>query len=279
MLTRRMFVGSAASAALPLLLEARKVPGLKIGVMDGVLHLSSNPEACAAAKRLSLEGVQVTLGRPNDGRMPLEDAELQARWIAASKASGIPLDATYIDVLHADCLKNNPDAAREWVRRGIEITRKLNARILMTVFFGKCAIENKEELQTVADRMRALAPEAEKAHVILGFENYLDAEDNLRVWDRVASPAFKIYYDAGNSTVKGYDVPKEIRRLGKDRICQFHFKDQGYLGQGKVRFEPILDAIGDIGFRGFANLETTSPSGNVEADTRRNLDYLRSLLS
>jgi sugar phosphate isomerase/epimerase len=278
MLNRRTFLASAA-AAVGLPVRARKVPGLKIGVMDGVLRLSSNPEACAVAKRLSLEGVQVTLGRPANGRLPLEDPELQARWAGASKEHGVPLDATYIDVLHADCLKNNV-AARDWIRRGIGITRKLDAKILMTVFFGRCAVENKTELETVADAFRELAPEAAKANVILGFENLLSAEDNLRVWDRVASPAFKIFYDVGNSTGRGYDVPKEIRQLGKDRICQFHFKDgQSYLGEGKVDFRPILDAIGDIGFTGFANLETANPSGNIEADTSRNLGYLRGLMA
>jgi sugar phosphate isomerase/epimerase len=67
--------------------------------------------------------------------------------------------------------------------------------------------------------------------------------------------------------------------LGRERICQFHFKDKGYLGEGVVSFVPILKAIGDIEFKGYANLETTSPSGNVEKDTRRNLGYLRNLMS
>ena len=31
--------------------------------------------------------------------------------------------------------------------------------------------------------------------------------------------------------------------------------------------------------KAIANLETTSPSGDVEADTRRNLEYLRKLMS
>ena len=274
MLSRRVFLGVAA--ALPVI--GRTAPGLKIGVMDGVLRQSLNPEAVRIAKRLGLEGVQVTLGQPKDGRMPLEDPGLQAKWIAASKEHGIPLDATYIDVLHADCLKNN-DKARDWIRRGIGVTKKLDARILMTVFFGKCAVENRLELATVAEIFRDIAPEAEKAGVLLGFENLLDGEDNLEVYTKVASKAFKIYYDVGNSTGKGYDVPDEIRELGKECICQFHFKDKGYLGEGKVEFREILEAIQDIGFQGFANLETSSPSGNVEADTKRNLEYLRKLMA
>lgn len=264
----------AAAGAAPFLWA--KPAALKIGVMDGVLRLTSDPRACAVAKRLGLAGVQVTLGRPKDGRLPLDDPELQARWIAASKESGIPLDATYIDVLHADCLKNNPKAV-EWVRRGIEITRRLDAKILMLVFFGQCAIENRSELDAVAGTLRDVAPEAAQAKVILGFENLLNADDNLRVWDRVGSKAFKIYYDVGNTTRQGYDAPGEIRKLGRDRICQFHFKDQGYLGEGKVDFPRVLAAIREIGFNGFANLETSSPSKDVEADTRRNLNYLRGL--
>jgi sugar phosphate isomerase/epimerase len=59
----------------------------------------------------------------------------------------------------------------------------------------------------------------------------------------------------------------------------FHIKDRGYLGEGQVNVPEILRAIGDIGFEGFANLETTSPSGNVEADTRRNLEYLRKVMN
>lgn len=67
--------------------------------------------------------------------------------------------------------------------------------------------------------------------------------------------------------------------LGRERICEFHFKDKGYLGEGKVNYPPILKAISDIGFKGYANLETTSPSGNIEADTKRNLAYLQNLMS
>ena len=58
-------------------------------------------------------------------------------------------------------------------------------------------------------------------------ENYLSAEDNMRIIDRVGSPAVKVYYDVGNSTDKGRDILKEIRTLGK-LICELHAKDGDY---------------------------------------------------
>jgi sugar phosphate isomerase/epimerase len=70
-------------------------------------------------------------------------------------------------------------------------------------------------------RLREVAPKAEKAGVILGVESSLSAEDNMRIIDRVGSPAVKVYYDVANSTERGYDIGKEIRWLGKHgQICE-----------------------------------------------------------
>jgi sugar phosphate isomerase/epimerase len=122
-------------------------------------------------------------------------------------------------------------------------------------------------------------PEAGRAGITLGIENTLSAEDNARLLERAGSHSIGVYYDVGNSTnMGGFDAPKEIRWLGRNRICQIHLKDEGYLGEGKVDFPEVLRAIREIGFRGFANLETTSPSGSVEGDVRHNLAYLRDLL-
>jgi len=275
MLSRREFLLSGATLAE----AAPPAAGLRIGVMDGILKLACRPEAIARAKEFGFEGLQVTLGRPDAGnRLPLEEASLQERYLEESRKQNLPLNSAYIDVLHMSCLKSDP-AAPAWVERGIEITRRLKAGILMTVFFGKCAIESRRELDYVADLFRDLAPEARRAGVILGFENLLTAEDNARAMDRVASEAFKIYYDVGNAANRvGVDPAREIRFLGKDRICQFHFKDDGYLGEGKVDFPAVMAAIREIGFSGFANLETGSPSGDAEADLRRNFNYLKPLL-
>jgi hypothetical protein len=78
---------------------------------------------------------------------------------------------------------------------------------------------------------------------------WTSAEDNVRILDRVQSQAALVYYDVGNSHTRGFEVVKEIRWLGRQRICQ-----------------------------GFANLETTSPSKDIEQDMRRNLQYIRGLM-
>jgi hypothetical protein len=78
-----------------------KPAGVKIGVMDTVFRMAGKPEAVGLAKKLGLEGMQVTLGRSTDGKsLPLEDASIQAAWRAASREDNVALDSTYLDMLH-----------------------------------------------------------------------------------------------------------------------------------------------------------------------------------
>jgi sugar phosphate isomerase/epimerase len=149
----------------------------------------------------------------------------------------------------------------------------------MLVFFGKCSLDTPEEIDSTAGFLKQLAPAAEAAGVALGFENTLSAEANMRVLERVGSERLKVFYDIGNSTnIGGFNVPEEIRRLGGKRICQFHFKDKGYMGEGKVDLPAVMRAIAEAAFHGFAVLETSSPSGSVADDLRRNLTYTRRVI-
>ena len=254
--------------------------GLKIGITDWNLRLSSKVDAVETAARLRFDGVQVSLGRkPIEGKLPLDDRVLQQQYLTASKINKIPIDGTCLDILHTNYLKNDKLGAK-WVADSIPITKNLEARVILLPFFGKGALTTQPEMDYVGDVLREIAPEAEKAGVILGLEDTISAEDNVRIMERTKSPAVLTYYDVGNSTQGGFDVLKEIHWLGRDRICQFHLKDNPhYLGEGKIDFPQIVKTIDEIGFKGFANLETDSPSNVVEDDLARNLRYVRRLMA
>lgn len=277
-ISRRSLLGAGGGAFLSRVLRARS-RGLKIGVTDWNLRLTGKVEAVETAARLGFDGVQVSLGRkPVDGKLPLDDLATQQQYLTASKIHKIPLDGTCLDVLHVNYLKNDK-LGQKWVANSIPITKKLEARVVLLPFFGKGALTTRDEMDYVGDVLREIAPEAEKAGVILGLEDTISAEDNVRIMERTKSPAVQTYYDVGNSTQGGFDIIKEIRWLGKDRICQIHLKDNPhYLGAGKIDFPAVLKAIEDIGFHGYANLETDSPSNSVEDDMIRNLHFIRRLI-
>lgn len=272
-------IGLAAASGGALEKAAAAAPAIRIGAMDGTLRMGGKPEAFALAAKLGLEGVEVNLRRAGqEEALVLSGPEVQAQYREASRRHKVPVAGVVLSVLHQNHFKSDK-LAQKWVHDGIPIARGLKARVLLLPFFGPAAIQNRAERDRVADMLKDFGTEAGKAGVTLGIENTLSAEDNARLLERAGSKSIGVYYDAGNSTnMGGFDAPREIRWLGKSRICQIHLKDKGYLGEGKVDFPEVLRAIREIGFRGFANLETSSPSGSVEGDIRRNLAYLKGLM-
>lgn len=279
-ITRRKFLGSAVAASVCPQMAFAKEEELRIGVTDWNLNLGASPEAVPLAAKLGFDGLQMSFGRKLvDGKMPTDNPEVIARYLSLSKQYKIPIDGTCVDKLHDNGLKSDP-LGPKWVLDSIRLTKALDTKVLLLPFFGRWALQTKEEMDHVGDALRDLAPEATKAGVILGLENTISAEDNVRIMERSRSASVLVYYDVGNSTVAGFDPLKEIRWLGKDRICQFHLKDNPhYLGEGNIQFAPIMRAIRDIRFSGYANLETDAPSKDLEADMRKNLTYIRDVMA
>ena len=275
MLTRRSLLSTAAALPAASLRAAKSK--LKIGVTDWNLRLAGKTEAVALAARLGFQGVEVSLGRkPIDGKLPLDNAELQRQYLAEAKDHKIALAGACLDILHVNYLRNDK-LALQWIAAGIPITSTLKAKVMLLPFFGNGALQ-PADFDYVGDALRELAPAAEKAGVILALEDTLSARDNVRIMERSRSNAVKTYYDVGNSTFNGFDPLQEIPWLGASRIAQIHLKDRGYLGEGKIDFPAVIKCILDLGFTGFANLETSSPQ-SVEEDMQRNLDFVRKLMA
>jgi len=276
---RRRFLYSAIALRFGSRLEASEGQKLRIGVTDWNLNMGANPDALSLAAQLGFDGLQVSFGRKIvDDKMPADNPEVIARYISLSKQYKIPIDGTCVDRLHDNGLKNDK-LAPKWVLDSIRLTKTLNAKVLLLPFFGRWALQSKDEMDHVGNVLRDLGPEAEKAGVVLGLEDTISAEDNVRIMDLSRSASVSVYYDVGNSTKAGFDVVKEIRWLGSNRICQFHLKDNPhYLGEGGIRFPPIIQAIRHIGFSGYANLETDAHPSQLEADMHKNLTYIRKVI-
>jgi len=275
--TRRTFTASLLAAAAAR--AANPLANLKIGVTDWNLRMAGDPKAVAMAAGLKFDGVEVSLGRiARDNKLPLDDRAIQDTYLAEAAKHKIALAGTCLDILHVNYLKNDK-LGEKWIVDAIPITKRLGARVMLLPFFGKGAIEQRAEQDYVASVLKPIAPLAEKAGILLGLENTISAADNARILDHVSSPALKVYYDVGNSAPRGFDVVKEIRWLGRDRICQFHLKDNPhYLGEGAIPFPDVIASIASLnGFAGFANLETTAPSKSIPDDMRRNLAFIRNL--
>jgi sugar phosphate isomerase/epimerase len=282
--SRRSFLQTGSAALLSpwagrLIVHAAAAGAkFRIGVTDWNIRKMASLEAFDVAKRIGFDGVQVSLGVGAD-TLPMADPERQQAYLAESKRVGLPIASTHMEILHRNYLKNDPLGQR-WVADAIPITRTLGVKVILLPFFGKGALTTQAEMDDVGDVLREIAPAADKAGVILGLEDTISARDNVRIMERAKSPAVQVYYDVGNSTRNGFAIIEEIRWLGRERICEVHLKDNPhYLGEGPIDFRAVVDALADIGFSEWAQLETDSPTKAIEDDMRKNLQFIRGIVA
>ena len=251
-------------------------PGFKIGACDWTLGKRSDPGSFEMAARIGLDGVQVDLVLPGKG-MPLLQPETQQAFLAASKRHGVEIGSLAIAELNRVPYKSDP-RAEEWVSQSIDVCRALGTRVVLLAFFSEGDLQNDPKgVDTVVERLRRVAPKADKAGVTLGFESWLSADQLLDILKRVGSPVLKVYYDVANAHKQGYDIYREIRQLGK-QICEFHAKDYDDLyGKGSINFLEVRKAMDDIGYRGWIHMEGVKMPLGVEESCRYDLAYLRSI--
>jgi sugar phosphate isomerase/epimerase len=281
---RRMFLSGTIQAAGAVLGAGAFAPllagegsrGFKIGACDWSLRKHADPAAFDVAKQIGIDGIQAALGRTVDDAHLLR-AETQRKYLDAARRTGMEICSLAITALNDVPLKSDPRAAR-LLERSIDVCTALGLKITMPGCFGKGDLDmsNTAEIDHLVKVLKEAPPRAEKTGILIGLESYLSAEDNMRLLERVGSPALRVYYDVGNSTDKGRDIIKEIRALGK-LICEFHFKDGPHLlGKGRIDFREVRRAIDEIDYRGWVVLESASPNG-VARDYAEQAAWLRQL--
>lgn len=278
-MTRRTFLRGSAAGLATMTLASGLCAAPEATIRISARHFGSSLER---AKQATLDGVEVGVGGPAD-KLRIADAAYRAKIKDQIKATGLAVSSLSMDLLNGKPVHSDPRGAA-WLEQTIEAAADLGAHGILVPFFGKANLLGKgrklkpDAVDALVARLKAVAPKAEKAGVCLGLENTCSGKQNLEILDRVASPAVACYYDIGNSTYGGYDVPAELRAL-KGRLCMIHFKDGGhYLGEGKVKMEPVAAAVKAIDYRGWIVLETACPSKDAIADCTRNAAYIRKLL-
>ena len=282
--TRRQMLQHAAAAAAGMTglsacstwpEQKTATQGFRIGVCDWNLGKQADPDCFAVARDIGLDGVQVSLGTQANN-MHLRKPKMQAAYLAQSHAQGVAIASLAIGELNNIPYKSDP-RTEPWVADSIDVCHALGVKVVLLAFFGKGDLrDDPKGVDEVVTRLKRVAPKAQDMGVTLGIESWLSAEAHLDIIERVGSPAVKVYYDVGNSHLRGYDIYREIRLLG-DQICEFHAKDYSFIfGQGKVDFPRVRQAMDDIGYRGWIQIEGAQPHGLKES-YQQNAAYLRSV--
>jgi sugar phosphate isomerase/epimerase len=284
MMTRRQFLGHTAAGLAAGLWIPRQLPAAEAEGSQPNIRVGTCTLSLEQARQAGLDGVEVGAGNAAP-RLSIAEPKVQEEYKRQMKQTGLPICSLMMGLLNSYPLASDPRAPA-WLEQSIDAAAALGARVILVAFFGKGDLLDAQgqvkqgDLDVVVERLKAAAPRAKAAGVILAIENYLNGEQNARLLDRIGHESVQLYYDVYNTGVtKGHNVPADVRLLA-GRIAQFHFKNgPKYLDQDRAMFESIAAAIKGIGYRGWVVLETSSPSKDPVADARRNGQFVRELFA
>lgn len=273
----------AAAATIPAVADARSEgatgPPVRVGMTDWNLGQRGDVTKISLAREIGLDGIQVSLIFPEDGGLHLRDPGVQEQFRRAALDNGVQICSLAIGNPGESRLPlhTNPAAAILLVE-AIEVARNLGTNNILLPVLGRSHIdmENQAEVDTFVAMMKEVSRFAEKAGVVVGLEDWVSAQDNMRILDAIGSNHVAVYYDPRNIKRRIGDPYGEARLLG-ERIDQIHVKN----GEKLMREADVLDwprlaqEFYEVGYQGWYVLETSSPSGDLIKDTRDNLDYVR----
>ena len=259
-------------------LHAAAKPRFHLGACDWSIGPKLNPGTFDIAKTVGLQGLQVSYNTKEDEAGLSVPATLQAIKDAA-KRTGVKVSSLAIGELNRVPYKSEP-VTEEWVWNSVDAAKALGVRVVLLAFFGNGELRDDETgKKMVVERLKKVAPHAEKQGVTLGIESYLSAREHLKIIDAVGSKAVKVYYDSRNSADAGHDMYEEIPLLGNDMICELHMKENGFrLGEGTIDWPRVATLLKKIGYQGWMQIEGATPKGASPVETYQyNRRYLETL--
>jgi L-ribulose-5-phosphate 3-epimerase len=296
-MNRREFItrAIAASAALPAIAQAqaqpdaqappRKAQGnpvrVRVGMTDWNLGQRGDITKIALAREIGLDGIQVSVQYPVDGKTPtLRDPATQAAFKRAALDNGIQICSLAIGNPGKSRLPMHTNPAFGILLvEAVEIAHNLGTNNILLPILGDSHIDmtSQAQVDTFVGMMKEVARYAEKYGVVVALEDWISAEDNIKLVDAIGSEYVAVYYDCHNIVPRVKDIYVEPKMLGK-RIHQIHVKNANMLLStpgGRVDWPRMANEFYDIGYRGWYVLETNSPTNDIVADTRANIEYVK----
>jgi sugar phosphate isomerase/epimerase len=136
---------------------------------------------------------------------------------------------------------------------------------------------------SVVSRLKVAGKMAEEAGVVIGIETALSAKEEVALLKEIGSPAIQIYFNFSNPLKEGRDLYKELKILGKNRICMIHAtnKDGVWLEKDPeidmLKVKRTLDKMKWSGWLIIERSRDASKPKDVKGNYSANTAYLKKI--
>ena len=294
-ISRRRFLSASATAlAAGLLLPDRLAAAAagdrparyRIGVCDWMILKRQKLGAFQLTKDIGADGVEVDMGGLGDRptfASALADPAVRQQFLDKAKELNLSICSLAMSGFYAQSFAERPGVER-MVQDCIDTMTAMNVKVAFLPLGVRGDLVQHPELRpAIVQRLRAVAPRAQDAGVVIGIETALDAAGERDLLDEIGSPAIRSYFNFANALQHGRDLQAELRTLGRDRICQIHSSNQDGVwleNDPQIDLPSVKQTLDAMGWSGWLVIERSrdaSDARNVRGNFGANTRYLKSV--
>lgn len=258
----------------------------KIAACDWMLLKRQKIGSFKLMSELGGDGVEVDmggLGKREQFDNKLREAHFQELFRKEAATYNLEVPSIAMSAFYAQSFVTR-DNYLNLVQEAVEAATALGAKVIFLPLGVQCDLVKHPELRPILiERLRKAGQLAKKAKVTIGIETALDAAGDVKLLKEINSSAIKIYFKFQNSLENERDLCKELRTLGKKRICMIHCTDTDGVTlpyNTRLDMKKVKETLDSMGWKGWLVVERSRDANdvrNVKKNYGTNITYLKKI--
>lgn len=258
----------------------------KIAVCDWMILKRQKLGAFQLTKDIGADGVELDmggLGARETFDNKLADPAICRQFKDEANRLNLEISSIAMSGFYAQSFAERPGVDR-MVQDCINTMQQLKVKVaFLPLGIQGDLVQHPELRPQIVKRLKAAAAQAEKGGVVIGIETALDATGEVKLLEDIGSPAIQSYFNFANALEAGRDLQKELRILGKERICQIHCTDKDGVwlqDNPRIHLPKVKQTLDEMGWSGWLVIERSRNAQdprNVKWNFSTNTAYLKSV--
>ena len=270
--------------------EALMAQEYKVGVCDWMILKRQKLGEFDLAWQLGSDGIEMDMGGLGKREMfdnKMRDDKEAAHFKSVADSLGIEIGAIAMSGFYAQDLTKR-DNYMALVEGCFDTMGKMGDVKVAFLPLGGCGNDwpkDKAKRAIIVKRLRAIGEAAKARGKRVGIDTPLDAKGNLKLLKEIKSDGIAIFYKWQTIVENGWDIVKDIKKLGAKNICAIHASntDRVWLRNDSTINVPLIKkALDEMGWSGWLFVERSRDVKmvrNVKMNYGANVHYLKSIFN
>ena len=258
----------------------------KVAVVDLMILKRQKLSAFQLTKEIGADGVEIDMGGLGNRETfdsQLARPEVRQQFLDKAKELQLEICSLAMTGFYAQSFATRPTYQR-MVQDSIDTMKAMNVKVgFLPLGVQGDLVQNPELRPAIVKRLKVVGQMAKKAGVVIGIETSLDAQGEVELLKEIGSKHIQIYFNFSNPLKAGRDLLKELKLLGRKRICQIHCTDEdGVWLEHNTRLDlkKVKQTLDEMKWEGWLVIERSRDAKephNIKKNFGANTQYIKSV--